>query len=147
MTGKAHTEGGFKLERLVTHAAAGATVGSLWGALIGLVFLMPAAGAIVGAASGAVAGTFVGVVRTDDANNHGFGQFGQQFSAVMVLGSSAVLMLVYTKDPDGAIATLKQYSGRVLRSTLPDQVEAQLHAALSQLPAKRLLHPDQLCRR
>jgi uncharacterized membrane protein len=126
-------EGGFKVERLVTHAAAGAAVGSLWGALIGLVFLMPAAGVIVGAATGAVAGKFIGVVRTDDANEYGFGQFGQQVSAVMAPGSSAVLMLVHKKDPDAAIATLQQHGGKVLRTTLPDEVEAQLHAALSQL--------------
>ena len=126
-------EGGIKLERLVTHAAAGAAVGSLWGALIGLVFLMPAAGAIVGAAGGAVAGKLVGVIRSDDANEYGFGQFGQQISAVMLPGSSAVLMLVHKKDPDAAIATLQQDGGRVLRTTLPDEVEAQLRGALTQL--------------
>jgi uncharacterized membrane protein len=129
------TEGGFKLERLVTHAAAGAAVGSMWGAIVGLVFLMPAAGAIVGAAGGAVAGKLVGVIRSDDANEYGFGQFGQQISAIMRPGSSAVLMLVHKKDPNAAIATLQQYGGSVLRTTLPDEIEAQLRGALTQLVA------------
>lgn len=126
-------EGGFKIERILGHAAAGAAVGSFWGALVGLVFLMPAAGAIVGAAGGAVAGKFIGVVRSDDADELGFGQFGQQVSAVMRPGSSAVLMLVHKKDPGAAIATLQQYGGRVLRTTLPDEVETQLQNALAQL--------------
>src|SRR3974377_1032775 len=49
-------QGGIKLNQLINTTATGAVSGAFWGTLIGLIFLMPLAGAAVGAASGALGG-------------------------------------------------------------------------------------------
>ena len=46
------SNGHIKLNQLVNTTAAGAVSGTFWGALIGLIFLMPLVGAALGAASG-----------------------------------------------------------------------------------------------
>jgi len=46
--------GHVKLNQLFNPTASGAVSGTFWGALIGLIFLMPLAGAAIGAASGAL---------------------------------------------------------------------------------------------
>src|SRR5246127_4027017 len=49
-------KGNIKLHQMINTTAAGAVGGAFWGTLIGLIFLMPLAGAALGAASGAVSG-------------------------------------------------------------------------------------------
>ena len=49
-------KGNIKLNQMINTTAAGAVGGAFWGTLIGLIFLMPLAGAALGAASGAVSG-------------------------------------------------------------------------------------------
>ena len=49
-------KGHIKLDLMINTTAAGAVGGAFWGALIGLIFLMPLAGAALGAAGGAVGG-------------------------------------------------------------------------------------------
>jgi uncharacterized membrane protein len=50
--------GRIKLNQLFQPVARGAVSGALWGSLIGLLFLMPLAGAAIGAASGALGGSW-----------------------------------------------------------------------------------------
>ena len=50
------SNGNIKLNQLINTTAAGALTGTFWGALIGLIFLMPLAGAALGAASGTLGG-------------------------------------------------------------------------------------------
>ena len=45
-------QGRIKLNQLLNTTAVGAVSGAFWGSLIGLIFLMPLAGAALGAASG-----------------------------------------------------------------------------------------------
>jgi len=52
----------FKLNQLLNMAAVGAVSGTFWGALIGLIFLMPLAGAALGAASGVIGGALTDVL-------------------------------------------------------------------------------------
>src|SRR5580700_7528314 len=54
-------KGRIKLNQLVNTTAAGAVSGTFWGALIGLIFLMPLAGAAMGAAYGAVGGALADI--------------------------------------------------------------------------------------
>src|SRR6201998_2265879 len=49
-------KGNIKLNQMINTTAAGAVTGAFWGTLIGLIFLMPLAGAALGAAFGAVGG-------------------------------------------------------------------------------------------
>ena len=57
--------GRIKLNQLLNTTAVGAVSGTFWGALIGLIFLMPLAGAAVGAASGAIGGALTDVGLDD----------------------------------------------------------------------------------
>ena len=50
------SKGQIKLNQLINTTAAGAVTGAFWGSLIGLIFLMPLAGAALGAASGTLSG-------------------------------------------------------------------------------------------
>jgi uncharacterized membrane protein len=49
-------KGRIKLNQLLNTTAAAAVSGTFWGSLIGLIFLMPLAGAAIRAASGAITG-------------------------------------------------------------------------------------------
>ena len=53
------------LNQLLNTTAVGAVSGTFWGALIGLIFLMPLAGAAIGAASGAIGGALTDVGLDD----------------------------------------------------------------------------------
>src|SRR5437660_12312306 len=57
--------GRVKLNQLFHPTATGAVSGTFWGTLIGLIFLMPLAGAAIGAASGAVGGALSDVGIND----------------------------------------------------------------------------------
>src|SRR6516165_5832497 len=56
------SKGQIKLNQLINTTAVGAVSGTFWGALIGLIFLMPLVGAAVGAASGAIGGALTELV-------------------------------------------------------------------------------------
>src|SRR5438552_12379238 len=58
-------QGRIKLNQLMNLTAAGALSGGFWGSLIGLVFLMPVAGAALGAAAGALSGKLADVGIND----------------------------------------------------------------------------------
>ena len=116
-------EGWIKLEGAISRAAAGAAGGFFLGTMIGLVFFMPVLGALFGTAAGALAGKLADVRQIDD--------FVIQVSENMPPGSSAILMLVRKADPEKAIAALQQHGGTVIRTTLPDDAEARIRAALA----------------
>jgi uncharacterized membrane protein len=60
-----------KAQRVLAHCnrpniiAVGAVGGTFWGALIGLIFLMPLTGAAIGAASGVIGGALSDVALND----------------------------------------------------------------------------------
>ncbi len=116
-------EGRIKLEGAISRTAAGAASGLFFGSLIGLVFFMPMLGMLFGAAAGALAGKFADLQHIDD--------FVLQVGDNMPPGSSAILMLVRRADPEKALAVLRQYGGTVIRTTLPDDAEARIRAALA----------------
>ena len=58
------SNGNIKLNQLINTTAAGAVTGTFWGGLIGLIFLMPLAGAALGAASGTLTGYLTDVGLT-----------------------------------------------------------------------------------
>ena len=122
-------EGRVKVEGATSRTAAGAAGGLVLGALVGLVFFAPALGALFGAASGALAGKIADVYRIDD--------FVLEVGHNTPPGSSAILMLVRGRaaDPDKVLAELQQYGGKVIRTTLPDDAEARIRAALGQAAA------------
>lgn len=109
-------------------AASGAASGALWGALIGLLFLTPMAGAAIGAAvgagSGALAGKFSDYGIDDD--------FVRQLSTQLTPNSSAIFVLFRRATMDKVLPEISRFGGTVLRTSLSDEMEQRLQAALSQ---------------
>jgi len=101
-------QGNIKLNQLVNTTKAGAVGGTFWGALIGLIFLMPLAGAALGAASGALAGALSDVGIND--------KFMKDTAAAIQPGTAALFVLV-------------------LKTSLDHTKEAALQAALAGVQA------------
>ena len=116
-------EGRIQVAGATSHMARGAAGGLLLGAVLGMIFVAPVVGALFGAASGALAGSFHDVEQND---------FVRQVGDNLKPGSSAILMLVSKADPEKTLAALHQYGGKVMRTTLPDDAEARLRAALGE---------------
>jgi uncharacterized membrane protein len=99
----------------------GALGGAFWGLLIGLIFLVPAAGFIVGTVSGAIAGHFTkyGITK----------EYMQQIQASIAPGQSALFILADSMKLDRVIPQLTEFHPKVLRTSLTNAQEAQLREA------------------
>jgi uncharacterized membrane protein len=117
-----NAEGRIKVEGADSHATAGAAGGLVLGALLGMIVFAPVIGAAFGAVAGGLAGSFADALRIDD--------FATQVGDNMPPGSSALLMLVKRENSERMLAEFQQYGGTVIRTNLPDDVEARLRAAL-----------------
>jgi uncharacterized membrane protein len=116
-------KGKVKLHQAVNLTAAGAVGGGFWGSLIGLIFLNPLLGAAIGAAAGATSGALADVGIND--------KFMKDLAAAMTPGSSALFVLVRKATPDKVLAELQGSGGKVLKTSLSHDDEANLQAALS----------------
>lgn len=119
-----------KLHQAVNTTAMGAVGGTVWGALIGLIFLNPVIGAAVGAGAGALSGYATDIGINDDFMR----EAGQNIPA----GGGAVFVLLRKMTADKVLARLESLHkrGRVLQTSLSDEVEARLRAAFDQVVAK-----------
>ncbi len=113
-------DGKVKLHQPST-AAAGALGGAFWGGLIGLVFLMPLVGMAIGAATGAATGSLADY-GIDDS-------FMKQLGADLQPGGAAVFVLIRKVSADKILPNIK-IPGKVIRTSLSDENEAALQAAL-----------------
>lgn len=111
----------------VGFAAAG---GAMWGGLIGLIFLAP----LFGMAVGAVAG---GAIWKSTFGDVGVAQsFVNQLSQNLTPGSAALILLVREMDPERVLPHIQEH-GHLIQTTLSDEVEAQLNAALAAAGAQQ----------
>ena len=108
-------------------AARGLASGTFWGALLGLLFLQPALGALTGAAIGTTTGAITGKLADYGIPN----DFINQLAEKLQNGTSAIFVLVRRAAPDRVSAELKQYGGTVLHTTLSTEAEQRLQSALS----------------
>ncbi|MCI0599696.1 MAG: DUF1269 domain-containing protein [Beijerinckiaceae bacterium] len=115
--------GTVKLNQLMSTTAAGAVSGTFWGTLVGLIFLMPLAGAAVGAASGALGG-YLTDVGVNDA-------FMKEVAESLQPGNAALFLLVRKLTTDKVLADLKGVGGTVLRTSFDHTKEEALRAALA----------------
>ena len=115
--------GKIKLHQTVSLTAEGAASGGFWGMLIGMIFLNPLLGLAVGASAGAVSGSLTDVGVNDN--------FMKQLAATLTPGSSALFVLVRKVTPDKVLQELKGSGGTILQTSLSDDDEAKLQAALS----------------
>lgn len=111
-----------KLHQAVNLTAAGAVGGSFWGLLIGTLFLNPLLGAAAGAGAGALSGKFSDIGIND--------AFMKDLAETFTPGTSALFVLVKKSTPDKVLAALKDYRGKVLKTSLTVDKEEALRAAL-----------------
>src|ERR1700758_3626905 len=110
--------GHVKLNQLFHPTAAGALSGTFWGALIGMIFLMPLAGAAIGAASGALGGALSDVGIND--------RFMRDAAQSLQSGNAALFLLVRKMTTDKVLAALQGEGGTVIRTSFDESKEEAL---------------------
>ena len=116
-------DGSVKLNQLFNPTASGAVSGTFWGALIGMIFLMPLAGAAIGAASGAISGRLTDVGIND--------KFMRDAAQSLQSGNAALFLLVRKMTTDKVLAALQGEGGTVLRTSFDETKEEALRVALA----------------
>ena len=116
-------DGRVKLNQLFHPTGMGAASGALWGALIGMIFLMPLPGAAIGAASGAIAGALSDVGINDN--------FMKEAAQSLQSGNAALFLLIRKMTTDKVLAALQGEGGTVLRTSFDHTKEEALRAALA----------------
>jgi uncharacterized membrane protein len=116
-------KGRIKLNQLLNTTAVGAVSGTFWGTLIGLIFLMPLAGAALGAASGALGGALTDVGIND--------KWMKETAAAIEPGTAALFVLVRRVTADKVLERLTGEGGKVMKTSLDHTKEAALQAALA----------------
>jgi uncharacterized membrane protein len=119
--------GRIKLNQVINTTAVGAVSGAFWGSLIGLIFLMPIAGAALGAASGALGGALHDVGIND--------KWMKETAAAIKPGTAALFVLVRRVTADKVLERLKGEGGIVMKTSLDHTKEAALQAALAGVQA------------
>jgi uncharacterized membrane protein len=123
--GKIHIKQAVNLTAL--GAAAGGSRGALWGALVGILFLNPLAGMAIGALAGAGMGALSGSLANYGIND----DFVKNLGKTIPPGSSALFVLIKSVTEDKVLREIEPYKPRVLKTSLSDEAEAKLRAALS----------------
>ncbi|MBD9649290.1 DUF1269 domain-containing protein [Ensifer sp. ENS09] len=125
------TEGKVHLKQSLNLTAVGATSGllsgSLWGGLVGLLFLNPLAGFAIGGALGAGAGALSGSLSDYGIDD----EFIKSLGNTIPNNSSALFILVRKVQPEKVLAEFPDLRGRVLKTSLSPEQEQKLQEALS----------------
>ena len=116
-----------KLNQLLNTTTAGAVSGAFWGSLIGLIFLMPLAGAAIGAASGAIGGKLTDIGIND--------KWMKDVAAAIQPGTAALFLLIRKVTTDKVLEGLRGEGGTVLQTSLDHTKEAALREALAGIQA------------
>ena len=119
--------GSVKLNQMMNMTAAGAATGSMWGLLIGVLFLNPLIGVAAGAASGALSGALIDVGINDP--------FMKKLAETIEPGSAALFVLVQEITTDKVVAAIKGYGGVVLKTSFDETKEQALRDALKSATA------------
>ena len=119
--------GSVKLNQMMNMTAAGAATGSMWGLLIGVLFLNPMIGVAAGAASGALGGALTDVGINDP--------FMKKLAETIEPGSAALFVLVQEITTDKVLAAIKGYGGVVLKTSFDETKEQALREALKSAAA------------
>lgn len=114
-------DGNVRLNQLLHPGKAGAISGMMWGTLVGLLFMMPLAGAAIGAASGALSGSLTDVGIND--------KFMKDVGGTLQSGNAALFLLIRKMTADKVAAELEGTGGRIMRSSFDETKEQALQAA------------------
>jgi uncharacterized membrane protein len=115
-------DGKYKVTTNHHAVGAGATWGMFWGFFFGLLFFVP----VLGMAMGAGMGALFGKLEKSGINK----EFQEQVRGMLKPGTSALFLVVEKVTPDKAVAALSKYGGTVLKSSLSEDTEQKLQAAL-----------------
>ncbi|MDR3525462.1 MAG: DUF1269 domain-containing protein [Acetobacteraceae bacterium] len=115
--------GHIKLNQLVNPMAMSAVSGTMWGAIIGLIFANPLLGAALGGAAGAVGGALTDLGINDD--------FMRQTAEAVGVGQAALFLLIRKMTTDKVLDDLRGVGGTVLRTSFDHEHEDALRAALA----------------
>jgi uncharacterized membrane protein len=103
--------------------AASAASGALWGMLLGVLFLVPVAGALVGGALGAVMGR-LGKSGIDAS-------YRERVRSMLTPGRAAVVLMTTKVTEDKFAEALRPFGGEVLQTSLSREDERALAEELS----------------
>ncbi|MDX6356369.1 MAG: hypothetical protein QOF98_3272 [Streptomyces sp.] len=103
-----------------------AASGALWGAVFGILFLVPGLGLPAGAAMGGLLGR-LGRSGVDE-------QFRGQVQKMLKPGSAAVVIMASKITEDKFAAAMQPYGGIVLKTSLNDEDEKELAEHLAGAP-------------
>ena len=113
----------------VTTAAAGRGFvrGTIWGGLVGLLFLNPVLGMVAGGAIGAAGGAATGRIIDYGITASFIKDIGER----IVPGTSALFILFRKANWEQVIDRIGEYGGVVMHSELSPEAEAKLQATLA----------------
>ena len=115
--------GHIRLNQLVNPMVMSGTSGMMWGAVIGLIFANPLAGAALGGAVGAVSGALTDLGINDD--------FMREVASAVGPGQAALFLLIRKMTTDKVLEDLRGVGGTVLRTSFDHEHEDALRAALA----------------
>lgn len=117
-------DGAVKLHQPINLTGAGAVSGTLWGGLVGLIFLNPLLGAAIGAGAGALSGSLTDIGIDD--------KFLKQVGESVDKGGSALAVLIRKMTADKVMEKMGPFleGGRVLQTSLTAEQEERLKSAL-----------------
>jgi uncharacterized membrane protein len=120
-------DGRIKLNQLFEPVTQDAASGKLWVSLIGLLFMLPIAGAAQGAASSTAEGQFpeLGID----------GEFMIRAGRMLRSGNAVLFLLIRGMTTDKVLADLRRAGGAVIRSPFDETRRQVLRAALARLRA------------
>jgi uncharacterized membrane protein len=130
-------EGEIQLKQMVPltkmGALSGGSSGVLWGALVGLLFLNPLAGAVVGGGIGAATGALAGQLSDYGIDD----DFIRRLGSSIKPNSSALFLLIRKVTGDKVLQRLREQGvhGQVVQTSLSNEQEAALRKALSDASA------------
>ena len=124
-------DGKVQIKQAINLTAVGATsgmsTGMLVGALAGLLVLNPLAGMAMGGLAGAGFGALSGSFADFGINDNFIKSLGQSLAN----GSSALFVLVKRSTPDKVLAEIEPFKPRVIKTSLSNEQEEKLKAALA----------------
>lgn len=116
------SNGKVKLNQIHNLTKNGAVSGGFWGLLVGILFLNPLLGAAIGVSSGALTGALSDVGIND--------QFMKELAEKLSPNTSALFVLIRSVTADKVLPEIEQFGGTILQSSLNEEDEAKLQAAL-----------------
>jgi len=102
--------------------------GTIWGGLIGLLFLNPVLGMLAGGAIGAAGGAATGKIL-----DYGISaSFMKEIGEKVVPGTSALFVLFRKANWEKVLDRIAEFGGTVMHSSLSSEAEAKLQTALGE---------------